>query len=788
MLGGPLVIPKVIHSTQTFFFINYTGARADNPYRSVLTLPTALERAGNFSLSPSTIYDPLTNSPFPGNRVPLNRFDPAALKLLSLIPLPNQPGSIQNYVFVSSYPSNSDGLNTRLNRSITKKDRLALTFNIQRRSGDNLQPFGFLDETSGSGWNVDLSWTHNFGAKLLNTAHVNFNRNTSNVIPYFAYKTDVAADAQIQGSSHDPVNYGPPNLSFTNYGALSDASPTLVHNQSEAVSDSVTWSHGVHNVSFGGDFRRTQLNTITDQNGRGTFSFSGLATSQLDSSGQPLPNTGYDFADYLLGLAQSSSIRFGSAATYFRGNSIGAFGQDDWRVRPNLSFNLGLRYEYFTPLVEKYGHIANLAIAPGFTGVTVVTPGQSNPYGGAIPNSLVNPYKKGLAPRASLAWKPAAGSHTTVRLGYGIYYNSSVYNQIAARMAAQPPFARTSSVNTSLDAPLIIETGLAAIPAGKTVLNTYAVDVNYRLPYAQTWNASVQHELPRGLVLEVGYLGTKGTRLDIQRLPNRAAPGSPLTAEERRQIGNAVGFTYESSEGNSIYHALQVRLARRFRRGISANALYAYGKSIDNSSTFGGAGNTVAQNDKDLSAERGLSSFDQRHSLRGNFVLTSPIGGPGSRSADNTKISRLLKDWTLTGNVSFSSGTPLTARVLGNLADTSGTGAVGAGRADATGLPINGGGGDFFNLAAFTIPPSGRFGDAGRNTINGPAQFSLNAGLGRSFSLSERRRLEFRLDANNVLNHVNITGIGTVVNALTYGLPLSAGGMRTVTGTVRFRF
>jgi hypothetical protein len=787
MLGGPLVIPKLVHASQTFFFINYSGSRSDNPYRSVLTLPTALERSGNFSLSPSAIYDPLTNSPFPGNRIPLDRIDRAASRLLQLIPLPNQPGSKQNYVFVSSFPTNSDSLNTRLNRNFTRKDRLALTFNVQRRSGDNLQPFGFLDETSGSGWNVDLSWTHNFGPKLINTAHVNFNRNTSNVIPFFANSTDVAVEAGIPGSSRDPVNYGPPNLSFTNYDSLSDASPVLVHNQSEAVSDTVSWSHGTHNVSFGGDFRRTQLNTITDQNGRGTFSFSGLATSLLDDTGRPVANTGYDFADYLLGRAQSSSIRFGSAATYFRGSSYSAFGQDDWRVLPNLSFNLGLRYEYFTPLVEKYGRIANLAIAPGFTGVSVVTPGQSNPYGGTVPNSLINPYKKGLAPRGSLAWKPTAKSHTTVRAGYGIYYNSSVYNQIAARMAAQPPFARTSSI-TSSDTPLTIETGLTAIPVGKTVLNTYAVDLNYRLPYAQTWNFSVQQELPRGMVVEVGYLGTKGTRLDIQRLPNRAAPGSPATAEQRRQIGNAVGFTYESSEGNSIYHAMQVRLSRRFRRGISANALYAYGKSIDNSSTFGGAGNTVAQNDKDLAAERGLSSFDQRHTLRSNFVLTSPIGGPGSRSADNTKITRLLKDWTLTGNVTFSSGTPLTARVLGNLADAGGTGAVGAGRADATGLPINGGGGEFFNLLAFTAPPSVRFGNAGRNTINGPAQFSLNAGLGRSFSLTERRRLEFRLDTTNLLNHVNITSIGTVVNALTYGLPLNAGGMRTVQGTVRFRF
>ncbi len=788
MIGGPLVIPKIVKSPGTTLFINYTGTRANNPYRSVQTLPTAAERLGDFTMAPATIYDPATGAPFANNRIPLSRIDPTARALLNFMPLPNQPGSIQNYVFIDSYQQDTDSLNVRLGQNVTKRDRLALNINFQRRSGNNIQPFGFLDETSGMGWNSDLSWTRNFSAKMLNTLRFNFNRNTSNVVPFFAYGSDIAGQLGILGASRDPVNFGPPNLSFTNYGSLTDASPSAIHNQSAALQDSVSWSHGQHNVSFGGEFRRTQLNTLTDQNGRGTFSFSGLSTSLLDDRGQPVAGTGYDFADFLLGLPQSSSVRFGSSATYFRGNSYSLFAQDDWRVRPNLSFNLGLRYEYFTPLTEKYGHIANLDVAPGFTGVAVVTPGQPASYSGSLPAALVRPDKNNLAPRASLAWKPTAKSHTTVRLGYGVYYNGSVYNQIANRMAAQPPFASTSSISTSLAAPLTIETGLGLIPPGKTILNTYAVDPNYRVGYAQTWSSSVQTDLPRGIVLELGYLGTKGTRLDIQRLPNRALPGSPLTAEERRQIGNAVGFTYESSEGDSIYHAMQVRLMRRFRRGISANALYTFGKSIDNSSTFGGAGNTVAQNDKDLRAERGLSSFDQRHTLSGNWVITSPIGGPGAKSADNTLVTRLLKDWTLSGGLSFSSGTPLTARVLGVLADTSGTGAVGAGRADATGLALNGGGGEFFNPLAFIIPPSGRFGNAGRNTINGPAIFSMNAGFGRSFSLGERRRVEFRMDSTNVLNHVNITGIGTVVNSLTYGLPLNAGAMRTMQGTVRFRF
>ena len=377
-------------------------------------------------------------------------------------------------------------------------------------------------------------------------------------------------------------------------------------------------------------------------------------------------------------------------------------------------------------------------------------------------------------PRIGLAWKPE--KTVQVRASYGIYYNATVYNQLASRLASQPPFAATQAVTTSLADVLTLQNGLATTRAGKAILNTFAVDPDYRVGYAQTWSTSVQHDFKQGVLVELGYLGTKGTRLDLQGLPNRAAPGSPLTAEQRRLIGNAVGFTFQTSNGDSIYHALQVRLNRRFRKGMSFQSFYTLAKSIDNSSTFGGAGNTVAQDNNDLRAERGLSSFDQRHTLNVNWTLSMP-----------KMENRIAKNWTLNGGMTYGSGTPLTARVLGNQADTAGTGSVGSGRADSTGIPVTGGNG-LFNLAAFAIPPGGRFGNAGRNTIPGPSTWSLNSGLSRTFSLGERRRLEFRLEANNLTNHVNYANINTIVNASNYGLPLAVGQMRSLTANFRFRF
>jgi hypothetical protein len=206
-------------------------------------------------------------------------------------------------------------------------------------------------------------------------------------------------------------------------------------------------------------------------------------------------------------------------------------------------------------------------------------------------------------------------------------------------------------------------------------------------------------------------------------------------------------------------------------------------KAIDNASSFGGG---IVQDAYNLRAERGLSSFDQRHVLTMGWYLLSPVGEHGLLKTGNWS-RRLLAGWSLSGGVSYASGTPFTARVLGNLSNTGGN--VGSGRADSTGAGVTGGRG-FFNVLAFTIPPPGRFGDAGRDTIPGLPRASLNASFGRSFTLNgdNRRRIEIRVESGNLTNHVNYISVGTVVNASNYGLPLAAAGMRTVNGVLRFRF
>ena len=349
-------------------------------------------------------------------------------------------------------------------------------------------------------------------------------------------------------------------------------------------------------------------------------------------------------------------------------------------------------------------------------------------------------------------------------------------------MAAQPPFATTASLSTSLADPLTLENGFPAQPS-TTITNTYAIDPNYKLAYAQTWSFAIQQTLPQSLLLELEYIGMKGTGLDVQYQPNRAPPGSPLTAQQRLEIGNATGFTYEASEGNSIFHAGQARLTRRFSRGMSAVALYTFSKSIDDA--FGGG---LVQNPLDLSAERAVSTFNHTHNLSLTYMFSAPTGIHGWFRGGGWK-AKAFTGWQLSGTFTASSGSPLTATVSGNLANTGGTAAFGSGRAEATGLPIYAPGYPFFNLAAFTTPPAGQYGNAGRDTIPGPMIIGLNSALNRVWRFGEtRRQLQLRLSATNALNHVEITGWGTVVNAATYGLPTAASGTRSVVLTMRFNF
>jgi hypothetical protein len=798
-IGGPLVIPKIYHGRdKTSFFVNYNLQRNRNPFNSYGTVPTASERLGDFSKTviPSgpfagtipVIFEPNSNpraprTPFPGNQIPASDFSPAAAGLLQFIPLPNLPGSVQNFHLHEALPSNNDRLMVRIGHQISNQDSVSVFYFINSTRSESVSSFPELTTNNSTrGQNLNLSENHTYSPQMVNNVAVNFNRQRISILNPFAFQQDISGGLGIRGISQNPRDWGLPAVAFTNFAALTDTIPALTRNQTWRVFDFVILNKSKHTFRLGGELRRVQVNTLTDPDARGTFTFSGFTTSNFGPSGQPVPGTGFDFADFLLGLPQATAVRFGTSSNYFRSWVYSGFLQDDWRIGPRLTLDLGVRYEYFTPFTEKYGHLSDLNIGPAFAVRGVVT-GQSP---GPFPPSLVRGDKNNLAPRLGLAFRPWTTRHWVLRAGYGIFYDGSIYQRLAPNLANQPPFAQASTLLTSPMQVLTLENGFPQIAAG-VARNTYAVDPNFRTPYGQTWNFGVEDEIASNWVLSVNYVGTKGTKLDLLLGPN---PANSRAGGQR-----ALQYIYETSGATSIYQGLQISLRRQFRGGLSTVARYTFSKSIDDAASVGGAGSLVAQNFLDLAAERGLSVFDRRHQFLLNYNYEFPFGERKHFLNKGGGLARVLGGWQMSGVSTIESGTPYTARLLGNVGNNARTGAYFSERAQATGLPVSLVGSDrtgsrYFNTAAFTLPPPGQLGNAGRNTIPGPPTINFNTSLDREIVFSQEKgvRADFRLEANNVFNTPNFSGLATVVNAADFGRITSVQNMRTLAFSVRIRF
>jgi hypothetical protein len=786
MIGGPLKIPHLLDGRRGTFTFNYQLGRTRNGTTSTQSFPTMLERSGDFSQSigtqgPVTIYDPLTGAPFPGNVIPSNRISQTALGLLKYYPTISPAITVSKYDYQAPIVTvqNSDNINTRLSQTINSKNRINGGLGYMGSNNTNPNIFGFIDTGTARNINANVSWGHNFTTRVINNLRYTFSRSRNLSSPFFAYKANVAANLGINGTSQDPRNWGPPNLNFTNYGALSDGTSALTRNQTSSVGDSLIWVKGVHNLTFGVDFRRQQFNRSSDSNGRGAFTFNGLTTANV-INGTALTGTGYDFADFLLGLPDTSSIRYGNGDLYFRSSYFDAYVNDDWRLSTKLTINGGFRWDYATPISELFNRMVNLDVAPGFVAIAQVLPGQSGPYSGSVPSTLVRPDRNNFSPRFGFAYRPGGKRNIVIRGGYGIYYNSAVYNTIANNMAQQPPFASTLSVATSAATPLTLNNGFIAPVNNGGITNTYAIDPNYRTGYAQNWQLAIQSDLGHSLVGTVTYNGIKGTRLDQLIIPNSAPSGA-------KPLPYPAGYQYEMSNGDSIYHGVSFQLQRRFRNGISANAIYTFSKSIDDVGTAGAVG-TPAQDFTNTSAERALSASSRTHVANFNWQYSTGVGRRGGTLVNGWK-GALLKDWTFTNAISVGSGFPLTPVAGGIRSTTTGTGITGANRAMATGLPANDPSPGYpFNVAAFVLPLPGQWGNAGRDTIIGPNQFSLSASLGRVFRIGERHNVDLRFDANNALNHVTFRSFNTTIGSTNIGLLSGPSAMRSMTATLRFRW
>ena len=796
-LGGPIRIPHLLWHGPNFF-AGYQWLRNQNSQAVPGLVPDAAERNGDFSGvlnaqgQPIQIFDPATGLPFPGNVAPIS---PQAQALLNFYPLPNVTGnSGYNYQIPILSGTHQDAMQSRLDKSIGAKNQLYGRFAFQSTRSDNSNLFGFLDRTDALGLNSDANWFHRFGHQLFMTTGYRFSRLRTQLTPYFANRENVSGEAKINGNDQgDPAQWGPPSLNFSSgIAGLSDAESSLNRNETNAASLSMSLNHLRHYWTFGGDFRRQEFNYLSQQNPRGTFTFTGAATQ---ASVNGVATGGSDFADFLLGIPDTSNLAYGNADKYFRESVYDAFVTDDFRVSPELTISAGARWEYGAPITELLNRLVNLDVTSGFANVASVV--ASDPVGSLTgekyPNSLIRPDKRIVEPRIGVSWRPISGSSIVVRAGYGIYSDTSVYQATALLMAQQAPLSKSLSVENSTTCPLTLANGFN--PCSSTTPDTFGVDPNFRVGYAQNWQLAVQSDLPAALQLTATYLGIKGTHGVQEFLPNtypigatRPCPSCPL------------GFTYRTSGGNSTREAGIVQLRRRLRSGFTASLQYTYAKSIDDDSVLGGqgpvtAGSTsstsmqaapvIAQNWLDLKAERGLSTFDQRHLLNLQLQYTTGMGLRGGTLLNGWK-GAMFKEWTLLSTIAAGTGLPNTPVYL---AAVPGTGVTGSIRPDTTGQSLYAPpAGLYLNPEAYATPAPGQWGTAERDSITGPSQFTLNASMARTFRLEKKFNLDLHIDSINLLNHAVFTAWNTTVNSTQFGLPAAANSMRSLQATLRLRF
>ncbi|MFZ0819122.1 MAG: carboxypeptidase regulatory-like domain-containing protein [Candidatus Acidiferrales bacterium] len=789
--GGPIKIGHLF-KTPPSFVVGYVWTRNAIDSTQSGIVPTLAERSGDLSQAvnsmgqPLQFVNPATGLPFLNNMVPVST---QAAALLNLFPKPNIVGNPDyNYQIPVISNTHQDALNLRLNKTLNRKDSLNGLFSFQSTRSSNPNLFGFVDTTSSLGLNTSATWTHRYNQHFFQTVTYRFSRQATLTIPYWENRQNISGMAGITGNNQSPVNWGPPTLGFSTgdiFPALTDGISAHNRNQTSAVSYAMNWFHRSHNVKFGGDFRRQEFNYLSQQNPRGTFTFTGTATSGV-VNGQPVP--GSDLADFLLGIPDASSIAFGNADKYFRQSVYDLYINDDWRVTPQLSVNGGIRWDYGAPVTELFGRMVNLDIGPGFAAVAPVI--GNNPTGSVTgqtyPTSLVRPDKHAIQPSIGIAWRPISGSSIVIRAGYGVNFDTSVYSNIALYMAQQAPLSTSVTVANSAACPLTLAIGFNTCPS--TTATSFAIDPNFRVGYVQTWQLSVQKDLPWSLQMTAIYFGNKGTRSPQEFLPNTNPPNEPVGFVPPCPTC-PVGFEFLTSNGNSHREAGTLQMRRRLHNGLTATATYTFSKSIDDASALGGgqsANQLLAQNWLNLNAERGLSTFDQRHLLSTQIQYSTGMGLGGKTLMSGWK-GKLYKEWTILTNITVGSGLPQTPiyPVL-----VTGTGFSGSVRPNVVpGQSLYAASPGFYlNPAAFTAPVSGQWGDAGRDSITGPSQFSLNASLARTFRMSDRLNLDLQFAATNPLNHPAYTSWNVTFLSPQFGLPASVNAMRSIRTTLRLRF
>ena len=812
-MGGPVVLPKVVNGKDKLFFMaNYEAYRKRGSVTALYSLAPAAIQGGDFSGVANRIFDPtshvqqangtITATPFPGNVLPSTRISSISTKFLEFYRTPTLPGAANNFVEAQARPQNRDQFVQRMDYVESSKSTWTgrYSWGDENESSPGLNQNGTklltnLEQYMGTNTRV-LSPT------IVTETRFGYTRFYNSVGTLLANQRNVVDELAIPGlKGGAPVGWGIPAIGLGAYGSIGDSTDGPFENKNSTLQflNNTSIIRDTHSFRFGGEIRRDQFNQVGNQYGRGSFSFAKTQTQDPFTHSQ-----GDEFASFLLGAVSLTEVAAQIASVQFRATSFAVYFDDIWKLTPKLTLSLGLRYENTPPWTDISGNLTtvffnafdttpNIADQSRYPVFLRQGKGTGDPYAGfkvrwpniplvqdnRLGDRLVNRDNNDFAPRIGLAWNP--NSKWVVRLGAGTFYNQDQGNPRfdVGRNAAgrsrnddNPDFPSETWLN-----------GIGAAGSANAIIVTpqaFSNKFDRRTPYTNQWLLNVQRELAANLTFEAGYLGSVSHHLESYRGVSAAVPG-PGTVASRSPYPNFGLLVLVENGGNGNYNSLGTKLTKRYSNGVTALVAYTWSKSIDETSGIRteDSDSLFSQNGNCQRCERGLSAFDVRHRLVVSGLYDLPFG-KGRKLAIRSRFANVLAGgWQLGSIVTWRSGFPINPTDGMNRANTN----VANDRPDATGQsesldhPTTQ---RWFNTAAFVLQPVYQFGNAGRNTVIGPAGLTWDASADKSFRMpKEGHQLEIRAEFFNVMNHPAWGLPNTNLSSRTYGQVTS------ITGTMR---
>lgn len=809
--GGP------IRKNKTFFFGDYQGTRLGQPQTYTSTIPTVTQRhmveTGAFAGLGTAIYNPFSisqnahgqsvRSPFPGNVIPPSMLDPAAIKLMTLLPTPTNSGLTNNFTFEPTNAQNIDQFDLRADQNIGMGDRLFVKYGFIRSiesapgvlpaPANSSIPLGpYLGINGDEGYTAPMqnqSGTINYvkviSPTTVNDAQVGILRWTLSITP-----TDTpfnsAAALGIPGININDKSGGLPAFLISGFQTIGDNNtfPEDSFTTTYQYDDNLTLVRGSHTFKVGGIYLRNDFNGFSAYPIRGTYNFNGQFTRQAGTSA-----TATALSDFALGLPSAVS-RANLIGTFgMRYWQLGAYAQDSWRVNNRLTLTYGARYDLFAPPYDVHNHWANLNLQTGLLEVAGV-----NGNG----RRLVNFDTNNVSPRLGLAYTLTSDRKTVLRGGFGESY--VIPGQGGGQLYKNPPFFTNQAIATDQNGipPVTITDGLP-LPTMIPITDTAALSSGSPNVWDQNLNATkvmqmsigVQRELLSNLMLSTSYVRTRTFGLLDNLNMNQSVPGPGAQGPRRPYYAinpNLVNVTVRGNHGDATYNALQVQLQKRFSQGLTFNVAYTYSKNLSDGGNVNGGGNFPPQDVRCLACMWGPTPDDRTQVLVINHTYEVPVGA-GRKFLHSGVWGAVLGDWDVDGIWTIMSGSHFSPTLGTNVSNSAGGGAQRPDRACNGNLSADQRSlSHFFDTGCFVAPAQFQFGNSGSGILVGPGDFNLDLSIHRIFPIGERFRVVYRAEMFNAFNHANFDNPNATIGTATAGVISGAAAGRVIQMALKFAF